>query len=292
MERYIWPLKIAVKIVLARLPVPYGAWKKIGIFRHGRMDTSAYALKIFRLHAGSAWPEGLPQHFTALELGPGDSIAAALIAAGYGAKKIYLADVGAFADRDVAGYKAMAESLRREGVPVPDIARAENLQDILTACRAEYLTGGLDSLRSIPAASVDTIWSHSVVEHIRKKDFAETFRELARVLKPSGRMSHNIDLKDHLAQSLNNLRFPDGLWESEFFARSGFYTNRLRSSDILGFTQDAGFEVTSLNQGRWPTLPLPRARMAEPFRSASEDDLYVRTMHVVLRPANAARKAA
>ena len=75
-----WALKIAAKLLVARLPVPYAFWKSVGVFRHGRMDAADYPLKIFKLHLQRAYPQGLPPRSAILELGPGDSIASAVIA--------------------------------------------------------------------------------------------------------------------------------------------------------------------------------------------------------------------
>ena len=32
-----WWAKIGAKVVLSRVPVPYGVWRRLGIFRHGDM---------------------------------------------------------------------------------------------------------------------------------------------------------------------------------------------------------------------------------------------------------------
>ncbi len=50
MQSVPWQLKIAAKIVLARLPLPYHLWAKIGLFKQGGMDRPDYALRIFRQH--------------------------------------------------------------------------------------------------------------------------------------------------------------------------------------------------------------------------------------------------
>ena len=63
--------------------------------------------------------------------------------------------------------------------------------------------------------------------------------------------SHAIDLKDHLNYSLNNLRFTDKLWETEFFVNSGFYTNRLSISDITNIYKNIGFRITIMNKLTW-----------------------------------------
>ena len=279
-----WRLKIAAKLVLSRIPGGGFLWRKLMIFRLGEMETTAYALKIFRLHEKECWREGLPPDFTALELGCGDSVASALIAAGRGARKTWLVDTGPYASRDIALYKNMAQELKAEGVPAPDISQAGSLKDILTACRAEYVTRGLESLRAIPSESVDFVWSHSVLEHVRKRKCLDTMKELRRVLKKTGRASHNVNLQDHLGYALNNLRFSESLWESDFFAGAGFYTNRLRYRQMLDLMRQAGFSVLSEDSGRWDKIPTPRERMAAPFRNLPEDELLIRTCHIVLTP--------
>ncbi len=63
-------------------------------------------------------------------------------------------------------------------------------------------------------------------EHIRAARFLPMMLALRRAMATSGRNFHYIDLQDHLAYALNNLRSSDRVWESEFVAKSGFYTNR------------------------------------------------------------------
>ena len=53
--------------------------------------------------------------------------------------------------------------------------------------------------------SIDYIFSHSVIEHVRKFELNNLIDEMYRVLKPKGVVSHNINYKDHLDESLNNL---------------------------------------------------------------------------------------
>lgn len=279
-----WLVKIAAKIVLKRLPVPYSVWKRLGVFRHGHMETPSYVLGVFRRHARNA-PDGhLPPGFTALELGPGNSLASMLVAAAQGAGKIWMVDASTDARTDVAFYKDMARALRSEGVPVPDIEGARSLAEMMEICNAEYRTGGLSSLRAIPAASVDMIWSQAVLEHVRKAEFEATMRELRRILKPSGYASHVIDFKDHLGGALNNLRFPERLWESEFFARSGFYTNRIQAPDMLELFRREGFRVNVLEERRWDALPIARRALDRAFRNVPDDALLVRGLTVAMTP--------
>jgi SAM-dependent methyltransferase len=278
-----WAAKIAAKIVLSRLPVPYGFWRSIGLFRHGRMDRSEYALKIFRLHTSRAYPAGLPKGATVLELGPGDSVASAIIAAAHGASRVWLVDAGDFATKDVASYQQLASDLGRMGLSAPDLSGATTFADVLTACNAAYLTGGLRSFADIPDASLDLAWSHSVLEHVRKHQLPQTLRELHRVMKPGALASHNVDYQDHLAGALNNLRLPERLWESGLFVDAGFYTNRVPAVVMHQMFRQAGFTLVEENFGRWPALPTPRSALAAEFSAYEDRDLLQRTSHALLR---------
>lgn len=279
----IWRLKILAKLILSRLPVPYDVWKRIGLFRHGRMDDPAYPLKIFRLHATRTFPNGFPENFTCLELGPGDSVAAAVVARAHGAAHTYMVDVGAYATKDIDFYKRLATYLGTQGLTAaPDLTSAQTIDDVLRICGGVYMTDGVGSLRQIPAQSVDLIWSHSVLEHVRRAEFLDVMNEFHRILNDTGRASHNIDLQDHLSHALNNLRFPATFWENEMVAASGFYTNRLQQRDIMNFIRQAGFKVLFEETGKWPALPTPRAVMVAPFRDVPVDDLIIRTSSVIL----------
>ena len=282
-----WALKILAKLLLARLPVPYAYWKSVGVFRHGRMDSVDYPLRIFSLHTDRAYPHGLPREATILELGPGDSIASAVIGAAYGAKHIYLVDVGDFANKDASFYKALAVELARKGLPAPDLSNTTSFADVLKICNAQYLTEGLRSLRRIPANIIDFAWSHSVLEHVRKHELSDFLLELRRMVRPGAYASHNIDFQDHLASALNNLRFSERTWESAFFASSGFYTNRIPAVAMHRMFQAVGFEIVQEGFGRWSRLPTPRKAMYEDFQQYSDEALCIRTSHVLLRkPSN------
>jgi hypothetical protein len=94
------------------------------------------------------WPDLAGR--TIVELGPGDSIATAVIAKALGARHTILVDAGAFATREFAPYHALAAHLRREGLKVPNLADCTTLDDLLARCDATYLTNGLAALSAIP----------------------------------------------------------------------------------------------------------------------------------------------
>lgn len=279
-----WRAKIAVKLVLSRLPGGPAVWRKAGLFRHGAMDEPAYAYSVFREHLKRAGFADPPQGFTCLELGPGESLFSAVIAKALGAARIYLADSGPYAIAAPRAYNAMAAYLAEQGLPAPPIAAAADVDEVLRICDAVYLTGGLPSLANIPDGSVDLIWSQAVLEHVRRADFFATMRELRRIIKPEGLCSHRVDLRDHLSNALNNLRFSERLWESNFFANSGFYTNRITHSEMLSLFRGAGFAVDLRHVERWPAPPTPRRRLAPPFRDLPDAELCISGFDVLLRP--------
>ncbi|HLK60053.1 MAG TPA: class I SAM-dependent methyltransferase [Chthonomonadaceae bacterium] len=279
-----WWMKIGAKVTLSRIPVGYRFWQKLALFQHGHMEQPSYAYEVFRSHYDRAAFGNKDQGFVGMELGPGDTLFSALIARAFGAATTYLVDVGPFARQDQAPYLAMAAYLAEHHQPLTDLSGAHSLAEILALCGAKYETRGLDSLRALPDASVDFIWSQAVFEHIRQGDFDETMRQLRRILRPDGVASHQVDLRDHLGGALNNLRFSDQAWESDFMARSGFYTNRIRFREMLSAFERAGFQVEVVQTDVWERVPTPPRKMAPRFRDLTEDDLRVLGFAVLLRP--------
>lgn len=277
---------MAAKIVLAQLPLGYGFWRRAALFRHGNMDSPEYALQVFRKHFEAA-QQFLPtarEELILLELGPGDSLFTALIARSFGFSASLLVDAGNFASAELAAYRAMAAHLAKQELVVPDLGTAADLDGILRSCRARYLHDGQASLAKLPAESVDFIWSNAVLEHVRRRDFLPTLRELRRVLRNDGVCSHRIDLKDHLGGALNNLRFADRFWEDDRTASCGFYTNRIRFSEMLALFTEAGFRTDITLTERWDSLPTPRSSMAAQWQGLPAEELLVSGFEVILHP--------
>jgi SAM-dependent methyltransferase len=282
MQRIPWQLKIAAKIVLARLPLSYHFWEKIGLFKQGGMERPEYALRIFRRHFDAAGLAGKADGFVGLELGPGDSLCSALIAKTFGGSRTFLVDVESCATTDVSVYRRMEAHLRQLGMYPPNLDHCRTMDDVAEACGAEYMTEGLDSLRKIPSASVDFVWSNAVLPYVRRNQIVPTLQELRRVQRPGGVASHTIPIKDVIGGKLNDLRFGAGIWESPLMANSRFYTNRLRYLELLRLFREAGFEPEVVREICWKTLPIPRRKMAKEFAQLSEEDLQVSAFDVLL----------
>jgi len=197
----------------------------------------------------------------------------------------YMVDVGDFASRKIDDYIQVQTYLANEkqNVKLSDL-QITSFDEMLNYCNAEYFTDGLASLKKIADKSVDLVFSQAVLEHIPKNEFYETFLEIHRILKDDGICSHEIDLRDHLANGLNNLRFSEKFWESKFMSSSGFYTNRLRKSEMMEYFKKSGFNVTIMNETRWDKIPIDRSKLYGQFKNYSDDDLIISTFSVLLLP--------
>lgn len=275
-----WWAKIGAKIALTKVPISYDLWRKIGIFRHGKMIEANYSRSVFDSHLASLKSHGCTKPQSLLELGPGDSVSTAIWAKASGIPSTTLIDAGRFATLDAGAYH---EALRTAGLEGHHAARAANVTEMLTALGSQYLCNGIVDLRALPGRSVDAMFSNAVLEHVRREEFSETIRELFRIQKPGGFSSHQIDLRDHLGGALNSLRISHQRWESPLFAQSGFYTNRLRSSEILAIFTDAGWEVLECIERRWDGLPTPRAVLHPEFGHFTDQDLLVNGVRMVVR---------
>jgi len=279
-----WWAKIGAKLVLARLPLGYRAWARLGLFRHGSADLGpARPVAAFEA-ALAAWSDRRPGGPPAavLELGPGDSLGGALAAAAHGVRRPLYLDAGDFATRDMRHYAAVAALLAARGPrPLPPLG--PDRETMLAALGGAYITEGTAGLARIADDSVPFAWSSAVLEHVRREEMPLLLAELFRITTPGGLGWHVVDLMDHLGGGLNNLRFDARLWEAPWFARaSGFYTNRLREREFLDLARAAGFHAHVAWRERWAALPLPRARMAPPFRDMAEAELCISGIHLVL----------
>jgi len=286
-EHIPWQLKVISKIFLSRIPTSYSFWNSISLFRHGDMNSPDYAYAVFTKHFNrvvSSRNRKLPTSFVAMEIGPGDSLFSSQLAKCYGAKRTYLMDAGHFVTYDPSDYNSMHKFLKEKGLSLEEFSAPSSLNMYLSEMDCIYGTKGLESWKEVPDKCVDFLWSHAVIEHIEKDDFLSHLKEMKRVMKSDCISSHRIDLKDHLGGALNNLRFNSNLWESSLFKGAGFYTNRLRYSEIINYMEESGFNVKVINIDRWENLPTPRKKISREFDCFSDDDLCVSGFDVLLIP--------
>lgn len=127
------------------------------------------------------------------------------------------------------------------------------------------------------------LFSQAARERVRKHEFLQTQKECFRVMKQGAVASHRIVFRDHLGGALNNLRFSEYVWESDFFVKSGFYTNPIQLDEMLRQFERAGFNIESTEIQLWPILPTPREKMGKVFAALPDNALNVSGFDVVLR---------
>lgn len=287
-----WQVKIASKIILSRIPVPYSIWKKLGLFEHGSMNKEEWAYDVFLTHAKQAgvieMNGNLPKFkknsspFAVLELGPGDSLFSAMIASALGAEKTFLIDTGDYASKDTSLYLCLNKMLRDKGFDLKHLNQYDSILDILKKSNSSYLTNGVQSLSEIPDNSIDYCFSNAVLEHVSKYDFETLSEEIKRVLKAGGRSIHRVDLKDHLGGNLNNLRFSESLWESPLFKNAGFYTNRIRFEEMKSIFTKEGLRAEVPRITKWEQLPTPRSKLNKAFSALSDENLLISGFDLIL----------
>jgi hypothetical protein len=86
-----------------------------------------------------------------------------------------------------------------------------------------------------------------------------------------------------LGGSLNNLRIPSRLWERDWFARAGHYTNRLRYSQVVDRFRAAGFELRSAVPEWFQSLPAAARHRCREFAGLGQEDLMIRACDLVVR---------
>lgn len=105
-----------------------------------------------------------------------------------------------------------------------------------------------DATRSgLADASVDVVFSNSVLEHVPPDVLGPLYRESMRVLRPGGVMFHSVNCGDHYAyvdrtvHQLNYLRYSDRRWR--FWNNAFLYQNRLRAHAFVDAAREAGFDI-------------------------------------------------
>ncbi len=269
-----WFLKIIIKIIFSRLKIPYKIWKKLNIFKHGQMESFEYSRKIFEGHFRDMNRIKKFNNPVIMEIGPGDSLFSMVYSRKYSSEKFYFIDVDNFATENTKLYYKLQKKLEKYNFFSIKLKKVfKDFDDVLNFYNAKYLTSGLESLRKIDDNSIDYIFSHSVMEHVRKNELNQLIKQMYRVLKPGGVISHNINYKDHLGESLNNLRFSEQIWESDLFAKSGFYTNRIPAVEMHKYFKKIGFNLVIEDFGRWDKLPINRNNLSKEFKKFTNDEL-------------------
>ena len=285
-RRFPWWVKLGTKLAVGVLPVSYESLRATFTGYRGAMQDPEYADRVFDRHFAQYECHGRDSERAGFfELGPGGGLMNGVVARARGFREATLIDVGSFAIQDVEYYSRCFEKHWPEQLSAFRAAHKETESVLAALGRNEihYEVDGLAALRRVSSASVSFSFSQAVFEHVRRNEFDATMRELFRIHRPGSVSSHRVDFKDHLGGALNNLRFRERVWESRWFPNDGFYTNRLRYSDVRAACERAGFEVVGEELDTWDKLPLSKRSMAREFADYPDSALLVRGADMVLR---------
>jgi hypothetical protein len=120
------------------------------------------------------------------------------------------------------------------------------------------------------AGDLDMVFSQAVMEHVEQVN--ATYTALYEWVRPGGLMSHAIDYKSH-----GYTRDWNGHWSLSKFewkivkGNRPYLINRLPHSAHIESMKQAGFQIVS--EIKKEGTPLARHKLAENFRSLSDDDL-------------------
>lgn len=147
-----------------------------------------------------------------------------------------------------------------------------------------------------PDASLDVVFSNSVLEHVPGDVIARCFVEAARILRPGGVVYHSANCGDHYAyvdrsiSQLHYLRYSDAQWAK--WNNAFLYQNRLRAIDFVTMARAAGFDIEIDTSRAHPErlAQLAKIDVHPQFSRYSRDQLAVTSIDFIGRkPATAAR---
>jgi len=141
----------------------------------------------------------------------------------------------------------------------------------------------------LAAASVDVIYSNSVLEHVLPDVIAALFLEAARLLRPDRVAIHSVNCGDHYAYfdrsitPINYLKYSQRQWR--LWDNGMLYQNRLRPIDFLNLARNSGLEIVTARYKPKPKLldVLPTLDVANEFRNYPAEELCATSVDFVAR---------
>lgn len=250
----------------------------------------------FRAHG----PRVPSEHAVFYEFGAGWDLLVQLSYASLGVGRQIVVDIRPnvrleLVNDSLATLAEIREELAREaGQELRDLgpANVTTLQELENRFGIVYRAPADARATGLPDGCVDFVSSTNTLEHVPREDIVHLLAECVRLLRPDGVMSFRIDLQDHSSYGdrsvspYNFLRFSARRWR--LVTSKLNYQNRLRYPDYVDLFREAGLEIVAETLAR-PSdeelRALARLELAPEFRSYSLDDVAVRSLEVVVRPA-------
>lgn len=184
-----------------------------------------------------------------------------------------------------AGARDLAEVRADHAV----LAAAGTLASRLKAARVEYRAPADATRTGLPEASVDVVYSNSVLEHVPRAVIAAMMAETRRVLRPGGVAIHSVNCGDHYAYfdrsitQVNYLAYTEREWRK--WNNDIQYQNRLRARDFLALAEGAGLELVFEEHHAKPHLlaQVASMRIAPEFRDYPPEQLACTSIDFVAR---------
>jgi len=147
----------------------------------------------------------------------------------------------------------------------------------------QLLAQPAERLESIPDASIDLVFSTSVLEHVF--DLPAVCRELARITRIGGFNYHIVDFRWHrvgFRRPLDFLLHSERHFRRDFTGDHGECGNRWRAAEVTAMFRSAGFTASMVPEMLVEPDDLARLlvrlrRSPSPYRTWPEDDLRILT---------------
>ena len=151
------------------------------------------------------------------------------------------------------------------------LCNAKTTEQLLRAAGIEYFAPHDAADSGLPDASVDVVFSNSVLEHVPADTILRIMRETRRILRKGGLAFHSANCGDHYAYfdrritPVNYLTYPERQWSK--WNNSLLYQNRLRPSDFIDLAEQSGLRIVLQKSKPNPNLlsVLPTMTIAREF---------------------------
>ena len=174
----------------------------------------------------------------------------------------------------------------------PDALSVTTEKELEERLGIRYLAPRDTRATGLGSGSVDFVSNTATLEHVPAADLVPILAECRRLLRTDGAISSRVDLRDHYSyfdrtlSAYNFLRFGERTWR--LLNPPLHYQNRLRRPAYLRAFAAAGFTVVAekiVRPNERDLEALGQIRLAPDFASYPVEDVAVKAIHIVAKPA-------